>query len=108
MCRGCYPESEDGMKAYLRIEDFNDAWPDAQFTFAHIVLGDDNLEDHNIQWCLDHYEEYKPKDLEHGTTIEELEETKRFLEHLLTIPVYERYGLKNEEELNAFFKKKGW
>lgn len=34
------------------IESFNAKYPDARFSFAHIVLDDYNLLDGHIHWCL--------------------------------------------------------
>jgi hypothetical protein len=34
------------------IEEFLEKYPDAEWSFGHIVLSDLNLSHHHIQWCL--------------------------------------------------------
>ncbi len=52
MCLGCYPETPAGREAYNRIEGFLTIFPEAEFGFAHIAFGDDNIADCDIDWCL--------------------------------------------------------
>ena len=35
-----------------RIDDFVEEWPSAEYGPGHIVLGDANVGDGNIDWCL--------------------------------------------------------
>ena len=52
---------------------------------AHIVWDDENFERHNVQWCLDHFDEYKG---DHGET--ELAAVRQSLLDLLALPDRER------------------
>lgn len=49
---------------------------------AHIVWEDENFERHHVQWCLDHFEEYKHDD----ATTEENEAVRHSLMELLALP----------------------
>jgi len=53
MCQGCVDGGVLKQSTYDKIEDFNDKFPEAQFSNAHIVLADCNIEDNHIQYCLD-------------------------------------------------------
>jgi len=85
------------------IHDFLQAWPDAEFGPAHIVLSDHNLEDEHVRWCLGlaraaisraPEDLYRTDDLPfmvrmdwyHRCVREELAATVIFLEQLLNIP----------------------
>jgi len=81
-----------------RIDAFLARWPNAEFGPAHIVLGDANIEDHNLQYCAALCRQWlgvEPKEdvglwsavdgwADHKR--EEIEATLRFLEDFLLIP----------------------
>jgi hypothetical protein len=84
-----------------RIDDFVEQWPGAEFGPGHIVLGDCNLEDEHIDWCLallDAVLDGKPwpddaKTLEHlydDNDPAEMKATREFLRALRAIPADER------------------
>ena len=52
---------------------------------AHIVWEDENWETHHINWCLEHFDEYKGENSK-----EELRVVKWSLEELLKVPEEER------------------
>lgn len=81
MCQGCVDRGELSQETFDKISAFLGVWPNAEFGPAHIVLGDDNIEDENIQWCLDNWETYKRDHPE-----DELNATRVFLHELLQIP----------------------
>lgn len=78
-------DGEISQNVYDACEAFLEEWPSAEFGPAHIVLADDNVEDHHIQRCLENFELYSE-----GHSQEELEATKTFLTELLAIPELER------------------
>lgn len=51
LCRFCSGE-EIAEIVEDEIESFNTRYPNAMFSFAHIVLDDYNLSDAHIHWCL--------------------------------------------------------
>lgn len=85
MCQGCVADGMISQSVYDACEAFLDSFPSAEFGPAHIVLGDDNVKDSHIQWCLENFELYSE-----GHSQEELEATKTFLVGLLAIPEEER------------------
>lgn len=89
------------------IRIFLDAWPEAEFGPAHIVLSDDNLEDGHVRWCLglahaalsgNVADLTKPGDAALMAKVDwyrrhdrrELAATIVFLEQLLTVPEADR------------------
>jgi len=52
---------------------------------AHIVWEDGNMEDHHIQWCLDHFDKYV-----RDFSDEEMAPVRRSLEQLLEVPELDR------------------
>ena len=78
MCQGCVDNGYVSQAIYDKIEAFLSTWPRAEFGPAHIVLSDCNTEAQSIQWCLEHWDEYKR---DHAAN--ELEATKAFLHELL-------------------------
>ena len=52
------------------------------FGAAHIVWEDENFERKHVQWCLDHFKEYKRED----STEEENKAVKQSLIELLALP----------------------
>jgi hypothetical protein len=96
-----------------RILDFADKYHGVEFSFAHIVLGDFNLGDGHIQWCLEpeqvdkwvnrETERFLNRDDDEYArryNFEQLEEVKtetiKFLNWLLTIPENIRKGVGEE------------
>lgn len=88
------------------IDEFLKLWPQAEFGPAHIVLGDDNVEDCHITWCIsianavindnqdgcdaDAIEVLESCSWYKDHEKEELVATVAFLEKLLKIPEDER------------------
>ena len=85
MCQGCVDSGEISQGVYDEIEEFLHAWPKAEFGPAHIVLADCNVESEHIEWCLEHWDEYKR---DHDG--EELAMARAFLNLLLEIPEQDR------------------
>ena len=52
MCQTCVDEGYLSQETFDKIEAFLTTWPGAEFGPAHVVLGDDNVEDHFIEYCL--------------------------------------------------------
>jgi hypothetical protein len=52
MCQTCVDNGHLAQQTHDRIEAFLEQYPDAEHGPAHIVLGDDNVEDGHIEWCL--------------------------------------------------------
>lgn len=86
-----------------KIEAFLQEWPDAEYGPAHIVLGDYNLGDGHLNWCIAIARAVlsgKSEDLPHRGDLdfmeqlnwyrpvnrEELEATISFLQELLAMP----------------------
>jgi len=94
MCEGCVEDGLITQKVFDAILDFDEKWPRAAYGPAHIVIGDQNVDDECIQWCLDHWNEHTEPGRE-----EEYEATKAFLRELLTWPIEERLGPAEFEEV---------
>lgn len=89
MCSGCYTEEPLGREWYNRMNHFYDLYPEADFGPAHIVIGDDNLEDHHILYCL---EKWDKMIAEHDVPRDpvDLAAAWCWLKYLLTFPESER------------------
>jgi len=71
---------------HIAQKKLNSDYPGAmQFGPAHIVWDDFNLSDDNVNWCIEHFDEYK-----HGYPENELEVVMWSLKELLKIPEAER------------------
>lgn len=85
MCQTCVDEGYLSQETYDKIQGFLGEYPSAEFGPTHIALGDCNVDDDNILYCLAEArkaladpENERPK----GT----LEAAIGFLEELLEIP----------------------
>lgn len=67
------------------IDAFLAVYPNARYSWAHIALDDDNLDDESIDWCI---EQARRKDLEpeQVLTVEETRATVSILMLLKCIP----------------------
>jgi hypothetical protein len=101
MCMSCVKEGQITKKLLDACEEFIEKWPESPYGPAHIVIDDNNAEDENIQWCLDHWEETEASIREacdesaDDPTLDrslEVAATKAFLKELLTWPLEERLG----------------
>lgn len=107
MCQTCVDEGRLSQATFDMIEDFVYQYPDSEFGPAHIVLGDDNVEDSHLTWCLGLCWAALTKDPKYLTRDGDIEfmdrmewyphenlytlvATINFLEKLLTIPEEER------------------
>ena len=52
MCQTCVDEERLSQDTFDKIEAFCEKWPHAEFGPAHLVLGDDNVEDYYLCLCL--------------------------------------------------------
>ena len=94
MCLACVEKGKITREVYAAILSFDDVWCGSpSYGPAHIVIGDMNVRDEHIQWCLDHWNEYEDEDPEQRhERREEYEATKKFLTELLTWPIERRMG----------------
>lgn len=90
MCQGCVNEGYLTQETFDKIWRFSLEWPEAQSGPAHIVIGDDNVSDENIQYCLGRLDWRTPSDSDEIHSPDELIATREFLESLLAIPEAER------------------
>ena len=51
MCQFCVDDGKLSQETYDRIEVFVEEWPDSAYGPGHIVLGDCNLLDGDLDWC---------------------------------------------------------
>ena len=52
MCQTCVDEGVLSQEMYDSMGDFLSLYPRAEFGPAHIVLGDCNVEEHHVQFCI--------------------------------------------------------
>ena len=52
MCQQCVDDERLSQETFDKIEAFNRQWPFAAYGPAHIVLDDDNVFAHNLDWCI--------------------------------------------------------
>jgi len=52
MCSGCVREGSIAWWLADIIEEYLERWPNDDGSSGHIVLGDFNVEDHHIEFCL--------------------------------------------------------
>jgi hypothetical protein len=71
-----------------RIDKFLELWPGADFGPGHIVLGDCNIDDRSMRYCLEACRTWDPNDEDFSA--EEIAATVEFLESLLAIPEDDR------------------
>ena len=108
MCQGCVDDGKLTQETFDKIEAFLDKYEWASHGPAHITLDDDNVGDHNLQFCiamtkaaLSRNAQDAPKGYRDGEFfasvnwyedqgIECLQATLAFLEELLKIPEDER------------------
>ena len=76
------PVAEIYKEALRRLDDYESP---LRYSASHTVWEDENFEDHNITWCLEHFDEYKG-----DYTEDELAVVKWSLNELLKIPEKER------------------
>lgn len=86
MCQGCVEAGYLSQETHDAIEAFLLHNPDTEFGPAHVVLGDDNVDDVSIDRCLARVRE----ELSRCPAEEELIATALFLEQLRAIPEDER------------------
>lgn len=103
MCQTCVDDGALSQKTYDEITGFIEKYPDAEFGPAHIVLGDCNVGDGHLKWCLglakaslsrNPNDCYMPEDVNFLDGIrwyedqdpESLKATVEFLEKLLLTP----------------------
>ena len=104
MCLGCVADGELTLVTYNKIGQFCERWESAEFGPAHIVLGDDNVNDHCLNHCLENIATTQARRLRWLNQEElsllpdherdwyahhaddELEATAAFLRELLAIP----------------------
>ena len=107
MCQTCIDDGIIAESIYLKVEDFLDSHPSAEFGPAHIVLADCNVLDGHIKWCIGLAKAALSKDVNdlHSSDDvdlmnrldwysdddpDEIRATIKFLEELLEIPEDER------------------
>lgn len=102
MCQGCVDIGLLTQETLNFTEAFSALFPEAEFGPAHIVIGDDNVDDYNVDYCLertkaalgrpgvddDYASEMKRMYKDHDRA--ELEATLLFLEILKLIPEDDR------------------
>ena len=80
MCMGCVEKGSISKFLYDVIEAHAERYPESEFGIGHIVLGDDNVQRHHIEWCLEQSDDDKHHD----------RETRPFLMWMLTMDDKER------------------
>lgn len=107
MCQQCVENGRLKQATYDAMEAFCEVWPRAECGPAHIVLGDQNVADEHLTWCIALCTaalSQNPADLESPADIDlmehvdwyqdhdssELEATQVFLRALLAIPEAQR------------------
>lgn len=88
MCQGCIDKGRVTAKVADAILAFEALWPRSAYGPAHNVIDDWNVEDHNIQWCLDNWNSFI--EINDPERQEEYDETWAFLKSLLLWPVEDR------------------
>jgi hypothetical protein len=102
MCQGCVSNGFLSQETYDKLENFIYLWPGSEFGPAHVILGDDNIDDYTINWCLSlinsvlaneainltqsDIDLLNELDWYKDSSKEELIATKKLLEELLEIP----------------------
>lgn len=90
MCSGCVRNGYVSQDVYDKIEAFLVRWPEAESGHAHAVLALDNVEDDDIEGCLEALDDPTNLDLDCEPESGQTDAIRAFLKELLTIPETER------------------